>query len=212
MPPYDDPDARPAMGYDSLRDMLSDCPEIESPALIHGWAAGTLATGLRPEPEAWVEQLYEYTKAEPLPYWQVESLLELFESTLLTLQSSEFTFQLFLPNEEECSFEDCLQAFSQWCQGFLHGFATVQESLTEEAKETLKDFTEISQIDCDSMESDENEGYFIELEEFARMAVMSLFMEYAPESSDKGSRNKESGNKTEEESDKFLDKGDDCVH
>jgi len=183
LPMYDEHFGEPSISYASISDLLSDSPELESPAMIHGWATGVLCAGFRPDHDRWVEQLYEFSKAEALQHWQVEPLLEIFDTSLQTLQSTDFAFQLLLPDEEENLFEDCLDAFSQWCQGFMHGFATLQQELSEEAEEILKDLTEISQIDCSSVESDENDGYFIELEEFVRMATMSLFMEYAPEAS-----------------------------
>lgn len=152
------------------------------PAEIHGLGCGILASGFRPETITLFQQISAYIGDELNCN---ELILEFFHNSLKALESDDFEFQLCLPDDEIYALPERAESLSAWCLGFLHGFAAVQNPLSTEARELLRDLTEISQLDATSLdneglsraEEDENEGHYAELTEFVRLAVVSLFMD-----------------------------------
>jgi len=163
------------------------------PAEIHGLGCGVLAAGFRPDADALLQHINAYVGDEMAVN---ETIIDYFRESLRTLESDEFEFQLCLPDDDLYGLTERAESLSAWCQGFLHGFAAVQNSLSEEARELLRDLTEISQLDAASLESsdsaseEENEGYYTELTEFVRLAVSSLFMDNNPRESDEQENSK----------------------
>ena len=97
------------------------------------------------------------------------------------LETGDFDLELCLPDDELYGLAERTDSLAHWCQGFLHGFAAVQAELSEENQELLKDLTEISKLEMSEDElgadEEENEGYYMELSEFVRMAAVSLFLD-----------------------------------
>ena len=74
---------------------------------------------------------------------------------------------------------------SLWCQGFLYGLGSGTTpdpgTVSIEAGEIIRDFTEITQVGVDADdENEENEVAFAEVVEFVRVGVQLLFVELAP--------------------------------
>ena len=69
------------------------------------------------------------------------------------------------------------QAVSNWCQGFLYGVGLSgidpEAQLSEATREALTDFSEISRLDVDALEDDDEEDdALIEITEFLWVAAM----------------------------------------
>ena len=62
-----------------------------------------------------------------------------------------------------------------WCQGFLVGLglSSVQTS-DEQVLEMIKDISEISQLEVDLLDNEENTQDFYEIVEFVRMGVLFI--------------------------------------
>jgi len=152
------------------------------PAEIHGLGCGILAAGFRPETAVLFQQISAYIGNDMVSN---DLVIGVFQDNLKTLESDDFEFQLCLPDDEIYGLPERAESLSAWCLGFLHGFAAVQNPLSSEARELLRDLTEISQLDATSLdneglnseEEDENESHYTELTEFVRLAVVSLFMD-----------------------------------
>jgi uncharacterized protein len=152
------------------------------PAEIHGLGCGILAAGFRPETATLFQQISTYVGEEMI---HNEVVTDFFHNSLKTLESDDFEFQLCLPDDDTYALPERAESLSAWCLGFLHGFAAVQNPLSMEARELLRDLAEISQLDAISLDSeglnsaeeDENESHYAELTEFVRLAVVSLFMD-----------------------------------
>jgi uncharacterized protein YgfB (UPF0149 family) len=106
-------------------------------------------------------------------------LINLFEHTQTLLESDEFLFDLFLPEEEQ-AIEDRAIALTQWCEGFLFGIGRIQSNSQwhEEIDEILKDMVELTKMDTGLEEDDEEaEAALIEIQEYLRAAVMLIYTE-----------------------------------
>jgi len=167
---------------DFCQELAIDKTLLVHPAEIHGLGCGVLAAGYRLESRVLLQQINDYIGEEKLIN---DKVLNYFQESLKTLEGDSFEFQLCLPDDNIYALTERAQSLGAWCQGFLHGFATVQNPLSDEAHELLHDLTEISQLDASTLdyeglggdEEEENESHYTELTEFVRLAVISLFMD-----------------------------------
>jgi uncharacterized protein YgfB (UPF0149 family) len=105
-------------------------------------------------------------------------LINLFEHTQSLLESDEFLFELFLPEDDE-AIEDRAIAVTQWCEGFLFGMGRIQSSskFPKEIDEILSDMVELTKMDTGLTEDEESEEALMEVQEYLRAAVMLIYME-----------------------------------
>lgn len=182
----------PIPDFDSLCDELTRLGSDQDvhPAELHGLACGILAAGFQPSPLQWLQEAANYAE-EPQLNTASSPLMALYSTSQTQLLEGDFEFQLCLPDDELYGLPERSESLARWCQGFLHGFAAIQSPLSQEDQEVLGDLTEISRLEFsqeDATENeDEHEGYYAELTEFVRMAVISLYMDHnRREESDEG--------------------------
>jgi hypothetical protein len=74
-----------------------------------------------------------------------------------------------------CSLREQANTLVDWCQGFLMGLglSSVQTS-DEQVLEMIKDISEISQLEADLPDNEENAQDFYEIVEFVRMGVLFI--------------------------------------
>ncbi len=74
-----------------------------------------------------------------------------------------------------CSLREQANTLVDWCQGFLVGLglSSVQTS-DEQVLEMIKDISEISQLEVDLLNNEENAQDFYEIVEFVRMGVLFI--------------------------------------
>ncbi len=74
-----------------------------------------------------------------------------------------------------CSLREQANTLVDWCQGFLVGLglSSVQTS-DEQVLEMIKDISEISQLEADLLDNEENAQDFYEIVEFVRMGVLFI--------------------------------------
>ena len=106
------------------------------------------------------------------------SLEELLNATRGQLVDPDMGLTLWLPKDDE-TLEDRTMALSQWCNGFLAGIGSSGEealgTLTDDAKEALKDLQQISLADVtDTEQSEEDEKAYTEIVEFIRVAILMI--------------------------------------
>ena len=98
------------------------------------------------------------------------------------LGDEDFGFQLLLPDEEQ-DINHRRVGLSDWCRGFLTGFGLTgrfqQSELSDEVQELLRDFSQISQVEDDMPEDDDNESDLIEITEYVRMGAIMTFTDCA---------------------------------
>ena len=91
----------------------------------------------------------------------------------------DFEFELLLPAEDATLFERA-SAFSEWCEGFTQGMSAggmgYDDLQEEEAMEALQHLTDFAQLDQQSLSiSEEDERALMEVNEYARMAVLRIY-------------------------------------
>ena len=163
--------------FENIQLLLEEHDSHMGAAEIHGLAAGMLCVSMEAELDRWLVAIFEAPEdVDSLPNATKQDLFAVFAGTAELLQDDDFTFDLFLPDDDEYISVQA-QALSEWCQGFLYGFAymgvTDGDEWGEESKGVLKDFLEISRIDSENSD-DADEQAFIDLHEYVRLGVQMI--------------------------------------
>lgn len=102
---------------------------------------------------------------------------------LRALNDPSLGFEPLLADDEDLALRT--RSLAQWVDGFLGGLGQTPRlgglKPSAEAAEILRDFAEITRMDPEPEDSEENEEAFAELAEYVRVGVMLLADELAPE-------------------------------
>lgn len=167
------------MSYAIIDTVLAQYDAELSAAEAHGMASGLLAVNANFSSEQWLNELLRHTS--PLSDEHRVDLMGLFDDTQDVLIHDEFEFELFLPDDDEETLVERVDALRQWCKGFLLGvgFANTATKFSIQTQEILKDVAEITKLDTDiELEDDDAENDFMELTEYLRAAVLALRDEF----------------------------------
>ncbi len=150
-----------------------------NPAEAQGLLCGLLCHARENVPGRWADELLPAAALDGLQ----AVLDELYAETRAALDDPAFGFELLLPGDKG-PISGRGQALVLWCQGFLYGLGlatrSVEKGLSDLGREALRDLTEITRMEIEQLEeSDENEAAFMELTEFLRVAVATVYEELA---------------------------------
>jgi len=171
--------------YEQVQDSLLRAGTDALAPEVHGSLCGLLCAQGNLDTKRWLDPLFDGTEKGNLLVSECKKLLlQLYQDTLVALNSDELTFVCMLPGEEEL-LQERAEALGLWCQGFLYGLALggVQsvEKLPEQVREILLDFSEITKVGHQDLgESDEDEDAFMEVSEFVRISVLLVYDELQP--------------------------------
>ncbi len=178
------------LNFDDLANLLAPLGTLNSPSELHGLLCGKLAGGAQLTEINWLLDAVEFLDFISAPDEHVRhALTRLYHATNNQLQG-EFNLKLMLPDDDYLLSERA-RALSEWCHGFLSGFGSVdrkgQEEMSEEAREMLHDLASIVQIQAEDEEDEPSaEADYMEVTEYVRVVVSSLYFEFAAEPSDSG--------------------------
>jgi len=169
------------MSYSSVNSIILQKDAADSAAEVHGIAVAMLCLNKDTEASDWIIEAF----SEEIALLQEDKLelINIFEQTRDLMESDEFVFDLFLPDEDETLSLRCA-ALMQWCQGFLFGMGRVQTSSEwpGDVDEVLKDIIEFTKLDVDIEEDDagDAENDLVEIQEYLRAAIMLIRSELNP--------------------------------
>lgn len=110
-------------------------------------------------------------------------LLYMHQNTHTALKADDFTFDLVMPDDNKPVTER-IAALADWCRGYLlglsvHGTGNQMggSSLAERNKEFIADLIEISNVRTGQESENKAEAYLLELHEFVRVGVQTIFDE-----------------------------------
>jgi uncharacterized protein YgfB (UPF0149 family) len=165
--------------YAAVAAAMQRCSMPQSPAETQGFALGLHIAGMAEPLALWRQELYsDLDPADVLANECRDLLDQVFASVFVAEDAESMQLALLLPQDIEVD-RARVGAVRDWCQGFLFGFGLGGESLTArlsgEARELLRDITEMTRLDTDEVEnSAENQAALIEIEEFLRVGVMLM--------------------------------------
>lgn len=103
-----------------------------------------------------------------------ETLAQIYNTTLSELGDATLNFQLLIA-DESYTLREQADTLIQWCQGFLVGLDLQKISIhDEDMLEMVKDLSEISKLDSEVLDSEENANDLSEIIEFVRMGVLLI--------------------------------------
>jgi uncharacterized protein YgfB (UPF0149 family) len=164
---------------------------IIPPAELHGLVCGLAATGHEQFP---FPDFVELAGADVLT--DEATVSEFVNDSLEILLSPDFSFQPLLPDDDE-ELAVRLTALSEWCAGFLSGFAAGipaearPSALPPDVQEILHDFVSISGLDTDAEGGEQDETSYMELFEYVKVGavlVLNLMADGGQESGGDGAR------------------------
>lgn len=151
-----------------------------SPSEVHGTIAGLLACGLNIEESDYLAMLSDVFN-DGLSFNNESKALfaSMYSHVVSSFNSKEHQFELFLPNEDE-TLLDKANALVSWVAGFLLGFGLKQKdygAMSADVKEVINDFSEITKLDTDFGEEEEDQQAFHEIVEYVRVSALLCFAE-----------------------------------
>ncbi len=167
--------------FDEVADRLVELGCSGDPSEIHGLLCGQLAAGHRLKTAQWLKQVSELCGGRIVDAAAAEIFNRLYTVSLTHLEMADFAIHLLLPDEDD-AIEQRVNALGTWCAGFLSGFGEGVKgiALSEGVKNVLRDFAEIAQVQSAIDQSDEAERDFMEVSEYVRMALITVFDEMNP--------------------------------
>jgi uncharacterized protein len=172
-----------AATYEEFERVLREARALPEPAEAHGTLAGALCSSRNYGLIEWLREILPDDSPDHAAL-QAPVLKNVYDSMVRTLVGNDADFAPLLP-DDDAPLAERADALSLWCQGFLYGLGSGAASdpgtVSTEAGETIRDFTEITHVGVDAGdESEENEVAFAEVLEFVRVGVQLLFVELAP--------------------------------
>ncbi len=141
---------------------------------LHGSLCGYLAGGGSHDREHWLARVMsDPMLGAPEPGGVLDRL---YGASVRQLESTEFEFELLLPDGDQ-PVQERGDALLAWSRGFLGGFglaAGQEPPLSEEAGEALADLSRIAASDLAYEEPEADEEALEEVAEFVRVAAMLL--------------------------------------
>ena len=108
----------------------------------------------------------------------LEELHVLIADTMKSLESHDLDFQPLLPNDDS-PIDERISALSEWCHGFLNGFAISQQANSsledEDSKELIENFTRICNLGAGDEPDEGDERALFELVEYVRLGAIFMY-------------------------------------
>ncbi|MGY8869477.1 MAG: UPF0149 family protein [Pseudomonadales bacterium] len=170
------------IGFDAIANLLvSENVFIITPSELHGLLAGQLSSGARMVPDIWLSTVAELLELDGLTQETSKvGMVGLYQQTLGQMESFSLELSMLLP-DDDATLAQRVESLGRWCQGFMTGFGyqgkQTDKSLSDEAKDVLRDLSEISQVANEVDDGEDSEADLMQLEEYVRMAVLMLFSE-----------------------------------
>lgn len=166
-----------------LARILQQVGYTEPASHFHGLLCGALC--VLPVEQLAVQALVDDGGAPTeLPADEHLALQRLRDETLSDLMSTDMGFEPLLPLDSR-PLHERVDALAAWCGGFLYGLSSFRKldirGMSEEARETLRDFGEFTQAGFDaSGDAEVEENAYMELVEYVRVGAQLLFLELRP--------------------------------
>ncbi|WP_323813209.1 UPF0149 family protein [Cellvibrio sp. NN19] len=176
------------LNFDDLANLLAPLGTLNSPSELHGLLCGKLAGGASLSEINWLLEAVEFLDFIAAPDEQVRVALSRLYHTTCDQLRGQFDLKLMLPDDDNL-LNERVRALSEWCHGFLTGFGSVDHQgkrvITEEFEEMLEDIANIVQIQADEEDEPSAEADYMEVTEYVRMVVNSLYLEFAADADER---------------------------
>ncbi|CAB9541258.1 hypothetical protein [uncultured Gammaproteobacteria bacterium] len=163
------------VNYDEVKNTLHHLNTDDTIASAHGILCGFACVKPNLSLDEWLNEVLVSIDFDNLNEKSAhEKLAQVYNNTLLQLGDETLNFQLLIA-DEDCALKEQADTLIQWCQGFLVGLGLQKISThDEDILEIIKDFSEISQLDGEVLDGEENANDLSEIIEFVRMGTLLI--------------------------------------
>ena len=163
------------ISYELAKDALQKLNTDDTVSSAHGLLCGFYCVKQDISLDDWLnEVLVSIDLNNLLEKESHQVLAEIFNNTSEQLSDPTLNFWPVIADDISTLREQA-NTLVEWCQGFLVGLGLSSvETSDEEVLEMIKDISEISQLDADLLDSEENTQDFYEIVEFVRIGVLFI--------------------------------------
>lgn len=170
--------------FDDVCDLFVELGAQNPPAELHGMLSGQLCAGLRMSPEVWIARAMEFMDASGQPGAAAQrELVEIYQLTHAQFEDADNVFYPLLPDDEE-ELASRIRSIGHWCEGFLAGFALVEQpssapQLPPVVSDALRDLADITKAgaEADEEPDEESENDYFAIVEYVRLLAMNIYLE-----------------------------------
>ncbi|MBY0545088.1 MAG: UPF0149 family protein [Gammaproteobacteria bacterium] len=168
--------------YDNVKQALGSAPNLITPAELHGILCGLICSGLKKLDENSASETLMLDLSPETDTSEINLILNnLFIGTQKKIQEFELDFWLLLP-DDECPLSERAYEFGKWCEGFISGMGLsgIPHSYQDQSEvdDILHKLSQAAHIEFDGLGYDDSdEELFIQVTEFVRLSVFSVYQE-----------------------------------
>lgn len=177
-------EADPDIDFTSIAEVLEESELSPSAPEAHGLLCGLLCTQRADAEQCWLDQLLPIDSDHAEQRQRDRAIL----STLAThtreqLDGPVQIVDVLMP-EDSAALSERARALHEWVRGFLYAFGLLgvnDTGLSPQTREILQDFTELTRMDLDAIDEDEeHEQALADIIEFVRVAALLVREECTP--------------------------------
>ena len=163
------------INFDLARDTLKKLNTDDTISSAHGLLCGFYCVKQDISLDDWLNEVLVNIDLNNIVEKESHQVLaEIFNNTSEQLADPTLNFWPVIADDVS-SLREQANTLIEWCQGFLVGLGLSSvETSDEEVLEMIKDISEISQLDAELLDSEENTQDFYEIVEFIRMGVLFI--------------------------------------
>jgi len=163
------------INYELAKDALQKLNTDDTISSAHGLLCGFYCVKQDISLDDWLnEVLVSIDLNNLLEKESHQVLAEIFNNTSDQLADPTLNFWPVIA-DDMCTLREQANTLVEWCQGFLVGLGLSSvETSDEEVLEMIKDISEISKLDADLVDTEDNAQDFYEIVEFVRMGVLFI--------------------------------------
>ena len=163
------------INYELAKDALQKLNTDDTISSAHGLLCGFYCVKQDISLDDWLNEVLVSIDLNNLLEKESHQILaEIFNNTSEQLADPTLNFWPVIADDESPLREQA-NTLVEWCQGLLVGLGLSSvETTDEEVLEMIKDISEISQLDADLLDSEENTQDLYEIVEFVRIGVLFI--------------------------------------
>ena len=163
------------INYELTKDALRKLNTDDTISSAHGLLCGFYCVKQDLELDDWLNEVLVSIDLNNLLEKEAHQVLaEVFNNTSEQLADPTLNFWPIIADDNS-PLRDQASTLIEWCQGFLIGLGLSSvETSDEEVTEMIKDISEISLLNVDLMDTEENANDFYEIVEFVRIGVLFI--------------------------------------
>jgi uncharacterized protein YgfB (UPF0149 family) len=163
------------LDYNQLKSTLHTLNTDDTIASAHGILCGFACVSPNLSLDNWLDEILVSIDLNNLNEKSAyEELAHIFNETMSHLNDETLDFQLLIADEES-KLSEQTNTLIEWCQGYLVGLGLQKISTTDEdVLELINNFSEISKLDTDVIDTEQNAQDINEIIEFVRMGVLLI--------------------------------------